>query len=72
MSITSSIIRVGGAIARGAMLLPLAPNCILTLLTLAELEEARRENGWTEEPEEDGTTDQLEAGILSLCPKPLT
>ena len=39
------------------------------MLTLAELEETRGENGWTEEPEEDGATDQLETGILSLCSK---
>ena len=47
-------------------------TCMLTLLTLAKLEEARGEYGWTEKPEEDGTTDQLEAGVLSLCSKPLT
>ena len=47
-------------------------TCMLTLLTLAKLEEARGEYGRTEKPEKDGTTDQLEAGVLSLCSKPLT
>ena len=39
--------------------------------TLTEAEETRRENGRTEEPQEDGAADELKACVLSLCTKPL-
>ncbi len=36
------------------------------------MEETWRQNGWTEEAQEDGTTDQLEAGVFPLQPKLLS
>ena len=40
--------------------------------TLAEMEETRGEDGRTEEAQEDGATDELEAGILFLLAKLLS
>ena len=38
---------------------------------MAEAEEAGGEDSGAEEPQEDGATDELEAGVLSLGAKPL-
>ena len=42
------------------------------MLTLAEMEEAGGEDGWTEEAKEDGATDEAKAHILLLGTKPLS